>query len=301
VSWDIGTTVRNDMTPRRQESAIRRDEILCALARQLPPKDGDSPTSVARWLKEQQLAGFPGLVLAIGETEERLAFQRWVTQSKEGNLVKRVQRAFKSIQVAKPEKSVAPPPLVWPLGMRQRKERDSTFKLPWLYGDNGGSDRIFLECLGDTNLHRVSIMLAGQQVGFTPVLRPGTFVEIDWPRNSEVNRIATWSGWREAILAQHSNKNVAETLRGIHYADSAVGELQRQLANLAEGAVARVEKVMPPDFENWKALPRPYSLEVKYDSDGGKSSGTLAGTLVLNMERLWYGFRDSEGNRTPIH
>jgi len=289
------------MAPARQEGAIRRDEILCSLARQLPPKAGDSPTNVARWLKQQQLTGFPGLVLAIGETEERLAFQRWVTQSNEGNLAKRVQRAFKSIQTAKPVKSASPPPLVWPLGMRQRKERDSTFKLPWLLADNGGSDRLFLECLGDSNLHRVSITLAGQQVGFTPVLRPGTFVEIDWPKNSEVKKIATWGGRREAILAQPENRNVVETLRGIHYADSPVAELQRSLTELAESAVAEVEQIMPPDFDNWKVVPRPYSLEVRYESDGGRSSGVLSGTLVLNMERLWYGFRDSEGNPTPIH
>jgi hypothetical protein len=289
------------MSPKRLESAARRDEIICTVARQLPAEQGDSPSKVARWLKDQQSTGFGGLVLAIGETEERLAFQRWVNQSTEGGLAKRVQRAFRSIQTTKSASTVAPPPLVWPLGMRQRKERDSTFKLPWLYGDNGGSDRLFLECLGDTNLHRVSIRLAGVQVGFTPVLRPGTFIEIDWPRNPEVNKTATWGGRREAILAQPKNREVLETVRGIHYADSPVGELQRILAEFTETAVADVERIMPPDFDKWKVVPRPYALEVKYDSDGGKTSGTLTGTLVLNMERLWYGFGDSEGNRTAIH
>jgi hypothetical protein len=185
--------------------------------------------------------------------------------------------------------------------MRQRKERDSKFKLPWFLADTGGSGRLFLECLGDVSLQSVSITLDGQRVGFTPLLRPGSFVEIDWLRNSEVKEIADWGGWREAILTQELNRRVLATMKGIERNDTPVAEIRQALAEYSESVVAEVEKVMPKDLDRWKHTPHPFRLEVGYTSEGGKVAGTLKGTLKLDMERQWYLFEDAEGNATPLH
>jgi hypothetical protein len=286
----------------RREEASRRDEILCSLARIVGPGRGDSPLEVARWLKERELRGFAGLDATISENGERLAFELWVKGSTEAGLARRIQRAFQAEQATKKPEAVSPPspPLVWPLGMRQRKERDSNYKLPWLLADRGGSERVFLECLGDSNLHSVSLTLSGKQVGFAPVLRPGAFVEVDWTRNPEVERIVTWGGNREAILAQPANRNVVSTLRAAKDKTSPVAEFREALTQLAEYSVTEVEKIMPKDFEGWKGMVREFPLEVHYRWDSGKQLGALRGTLLLDMERLWYFFEDGDGNSTPV-
>jgi hypothetical protein len=288
--------------PERRKAAARRDEILCALARHLPPGESDSAQKVARWLKKSEQRGFPALDATISENEERLVFESWVKASTEGSLAKRIQRAFSAVQSTQAVKPMpAPaPPLVWPLGMRQRKERDSKFKLPWLMADTGGSDRLFLECIGDGNLHSVAITLAGQRIGFAPVLRPGGFIEIEWSRNPEVKRIATWGGWREQILAQESNRAVVQSLQGVRNENSAIGELQKSLAAFAAATVEQVEKVMPKDLDRWRKHLHPFQLVVRYKSDGGRSDGILEGNLMLDMERLWFLFRDTNGDMTPI-
>jgi hypothetical protein len=286
----------------RREEAARRDEILCSLALQLPETERDSPIALARWLKRLQERHFGGLSTWIPDSGERQAFEYWVKESSEGNLTKRIQRAFRAEQAKKAVKPPAPtlPPLVWPLGMRQRKDRDPKFKLPWLYPDSGGSDKLFLECLADGALHEVSVTLKGQRVGFAPALRPGTFIEIEWPRNSEVKKIATWNGWRERILAQPSNRDALATLKGFPNKDSPVAELAQSLTKFAESNVAEVEKVMPRDFEVWKQTVHNFPLSVTYRFDNGNAAGGLVGTLSLDMERLWFRFRDERGNPTPI-
>jgi hypothetical protein len=286
----------------RREDASRRDEILCALARIVGPGRGDSPLGVARWLKERELRGFAGLDATISENGERLAFELWVKGSTEASLARRIQRAFQAEQAKKKPASVTPPspPLVWPLGMRQRKERDSDYKLPWLLADRGGSEKVFLECLGDSNLHSVSLTLSGEHVGFVPVLRPGTFVEVEWTRNPEVERIVTWGGNREAILAQPANRDVVSTMRASKDKTSPVAEFREALTQLAEYAVTEIEKVMPSDFEAWKSKVREFPLEIHYRWDRGRQEGVLRGTLLLDMERLWYLFKDGEGHSTPV-
>jgi hypothetical protein len=184
--------------------------------------------------------------------------------------------------------------------MRWRKKHDPKFKLPWPYRDSGGSERVFLECLGERNLHEVSVVLKGQQIGFVPALRPGTFLDIEWQQNPEVKRIATWGGWRGRILAQPLNRDAVGTLKGFHVEDSDLTKLGRSLAEIAQASVAEVEKVMPADFEGWKHHVHEFPLSVGYRLGDGNAVGGLSGTLSLDMERLWFRFRDDRGNETPI-
>ena len=296
------------MPAQRRSDAARRDGILCQLARQLPPEQGDSPLALARWLKEREKRGFAGLDSTIPENDERIAFEHWARNSSEANLGKRIQRAFRAEQAAKkavkqePAPASLPPPLVWPLGIRQRKEREPKFKMPWFLADNGGSERLFLECLGDESLHRVSVTLVEQRVGFSPALRPGSFIEIEWKRHDEVSRIATWAGWREGILAQERNKEALEAARYSQqkFKDSPVADLQSMLVGFAEQQVSSVEKVMPADLEAWKRTIHRFPLEVRYVTAGG-AEGVLRGELHLDMERQWFLFKDPEGNATPLH
>jgi hypothetical protein len=286
----------------RGEEAIRRDEILCALALQLPEMERDSPIALARWLKRLQERHFGGLSTWIPDNDERQVFEYWVKESSEGTLTKRIQRAFKAEQAKRTTKPATPPPppLVWPLGMRQRKDRDPKFKLPWLLADSGGSEKLFLECLGERSLHEISVILRGQQIGFVPALRSGAFIEVEWQRNLEVKKIATCNGWRERILAQPTNRDALATLKGFPNKDSPVAELAQSLTKFAESNVAEVEKVMPRDFEAWKQTVHNFPLSVTYRFDNGNAAGGLVGTLSLDMERLWFRFRDERGNPTPI-
>ncbi|MGH9921103.1 MAG: hypothetical protein ACRD6W_19820 [Nitrososphaerales archaeon] len=287
------------MTERRVDAA-RRDEILCALARQLPPETGDSPLALARWLKEREGLGFRGLDITIPENDERLAFEHWVRGSDEGNLAKRIQRAFRAEQAKKPDKPAPPPapPLVWPLGMRQRKERDPKFKLPWLLAERGGSEKVFLECLGTRTLLEVSIELQGVRVGYRPALRPGEFVEVDWERNSEVKNVVTWGGNRDHILNYESMKDMAGHTSKM--AAEPIYDVMKPIAEWTAGYVASIEKVLPPDLEKWKHAVRDFALAVTYRVEDGNTAGGLTGTLSMEMERLWFRFHDANGNETTI-
>jgi hypothetical protein len=287
------------MGGRRQEAA-RRDEILCALALQLPETERDSPIALTRWLKRLQERHFGGLSTWITDNDERQAFEYWVKESSEGNLNKRIQRAFRAEQAKKAVKPPAPtlPPLVWPLGMRQRKDRDPKFKLPWLLADSGGSEKVFLECLGNRTLLEVSVILEGQRVGYLPALRPGGFIEVDWERNPKVKNVVTWGGNRDHIMNYDSMKDMAETLS--KPSDSSTHEVMKPMAEWLARYATSVEKVMPPDFEVWKHSVRSFHLAVSYRLEDGGAVGGLDGTLFLDMERLWFRFRDARGNETPI-
>ncbi len=282
------------MSGRREDTA-RRDGILCSLARQLPPKEGDSPSAVARWLKQREALGFRGLDASIPDNDERSAFERWVRQSTKGNLAKRVQRAFHAEQAAKKPKPVAPPspPLVWPLGMRQRKEHDPTFKLPWLLADTGGSEKVFLECQSEHTIFEVTATIQGKQVAYRPAFRPGTFIELNWEDSPSLKATVTYNGWRDQILNQESWKGLKET-----FADH---EYLGRSAELVARRVERVDRVMPPDLEAWKKKVYEYRLEIHYTHGEQNQPGTLNGTLLMNMERLWFRFRDEKGHETPIH
>jgi hypothetical protein len=287
----------------RRESAARRDEILCALARQMPPERGDSPRGVARWLKDREKLGFRGLDATIPDNDERLAFEHWARTSSEDNLAKRVQRAFRAEQAArKPAKPpVEPlPPLVWPLGMRQRKERNPSYKLPWLLADRGGSEKVFLQSLAAQTLLDVAVVLEGARVGYLPALRPGEFLELNWDQNPAVEKIVTWGGFREAILSQPRNREAVRSMEGVHHKDPDFAEFAKSLTDFARATVVEVEKVMPPSYEAWKGAERRFRLSVTYTLENGNAPGKLEGILSFAMERLWFGFRDSRGNQTLI-
>lgn len=282
----------------RRESAARRDEILCALARQMPPEQADSPRAVARWLKEREGLGFRGLDVTIPDNDERLAFEHWVRGSTEDNLAKRVQRAFLAEQAGKKPEVEPLPPLVWPLGVRQRKDRDAKFKLPWLLADHGGSEKVFLECLGTTPLLEVTIELNGDRIGYRPAIRPGEFVEVEWERSPKVKDIVTWGGNRDHILNYESMKDMAETLS--KPSDSPTHDIMKPMAEWTANYVASIKKVLPADLEAWKRTVRVFGLRVSYRLEDGTVTGPLEGSLAYAMERLWFAFRDSRGNETPI-
>lgn len=146
----------------------------------------------------------------------------------------------------------------------------------------------------------MTVLLKGERVGFAPALVPGMFLEIDWNRNSEVKRIATWAGWRERILAQPRNRDALATLRGFPSKDSPVAALAQGMTRHAEAAVAEVDKVMPPDFERWQHAAHEFPLSVSYRFDNADPAGGPEGFLILDMERLWFLFRDTKGNETPL-
>jgi hypothetical protein len=300
VSWDTKTTVSGEAVTGRRGEASRRDEILCSLARQLPQEQGDSPLALARWLKEREGLGFRGLDITIPDNDERLVFEQWVRNSNEQALAKRVQRAFNSEQSKKTAKPVPPPlpPLVWPLGMRQRKDRDPKFKLPWLLADHDGSEKVFLECLGTRTLLEVTVELEGARVGYRPALRPGEFVEVEWERSPKVKNIVTWGGNRDHILNYESMKDMADHTGKM--AETSNYDMMKPIAKWTADYVASIEKVMPKDLEAWKQAVRPFGLRVSYRLEDGNVSGTLEGRLGYTMERLWFAFRDSRGNETPI-
>lgn len=287
------------MTKRREE-ATRRDEILCSLAHQLPDSDRNSPVALARWLKQLQERHFGGLSTWIPDNDERQAFEYWIKQASEGNIAKRVQRAFRDEQEAKKPKSTAPPPppLVWPLGMRQRKDRDSKFKLPWLLADTSGSEKVFLECLGDRTLLEVSVALEGKRVGYMPALRPGSFIEVEWERNPEVARIVTWGGNRDHILNYESMKDMAEHTTKMSASPSY--DMMKPIVEWSKQCVSSIERVLPRDLEAWKHTVRRFSLSVTYCLENGNATGGLKGVLSMDMERLWFLFSDDRGNDTPV-
>ena len=284
----------------RRDSAARRDELLCALARQMPPKQGDSPRAVARWLKEREGQSFRGLDATIPDNEERQAFEHWVRTSTEDNLARRVQRAFGADKAKREPKAPIStlPPLVWPLGMRQRKERDPKFKLPWLLADRGGSEKLFLECLGTRPLLELTIELNGDRIGYRPAVRPGEFVEVDWERSPKVKHIVTWGGNRDHILNYESMKEMAEHTTKM--AASPDYDPMKPIAAWTAKYVASIEKVLPPDLDAWKRQIRTFALRVRYRLEDGTPNEGLGGTFALDMERVWFAFRDSKGNVTPI-
>lgn len=202
-----------------------------------------------------------------------------------------------------PSASAAPPPplppLLWPRGMRQRKDSDPKFKLPLLYGYPGGSERVFCECLGDRTLHEVTVTLAGRPVCYSPAVRPGTFIELNWEIDPELNRSVTYNGWRGHLLALESYESLASTFPESN--SSPTAEAMRPLAEFAAHQVEQTRKVLPPEgLETWKHEVRGYLLEIQYMVDGGAVSGQLSGTLLMTMEDLWIGFKDDKGHETPI-
>lgn len=284
----------------------RRDEILCLLARRIPPAQGDSPKAVARWLKQSETLGFRGLDETIPENGERLVFEQWVRASSESGLSRRIQRAFTA--GAEPRKrveqiAVVPPPapspsLLWPAGMRQRKDRNPQFKLPFLYSDSGGSERVFCVCLGDETLYEVSASLEGRDVGFLPAMRPGEFLELNWASDPKLNELVTYNGWRGLILTHESMKELAGPKdRGDR---SPAGQLSNLGPDIAAHFVAMVEPVLPADVPGWKSKVWGYRLEVRYVHGLGRVPGTLTGRLLMTMEKLWFRFRDEKGHATDI-
>ena len=289
------------MTGRREDAA-RRDEILCALARQLPPERGDSPLAMARWLKERQDQNFRGLDVTIPDNDERLTFEHWVKGSNEGTLAKRIQRAFRAGEATKkPEPAVRPPslpPLLWPRGMRQRKDSDSKFKVPLLYGYPSGSERIFCECLGEKSLHEVTATIQGRNVGYWPAVRPGTFIELNWKDDSKLLAWVTDNGRRDSILAYESYKDLADTFPKSY--SSPTADITRPIAEFAARQAEQIAKILPTDLEAWKRMLWGYSLEIRYSVNGGAVSGQLSGTLLMTKEHLWVRFKDNEGHETPV-
>ena len=285
----------------RREDAARRDGILCSLALQLPEEERDSPIALARWLKQLQERHFGGLSTWIPDNDERQAFEYWVKESSAGNLAKRIQRAFRAEQATKKPKPTAPPPppLVWPLGMRQRKERDPSFKPPRLLADSGGSEKVFLECQSEHTIFEVTATIQGRKVAYQPALRPGTFIELNWEDDPGLKASVTYNGWRQSILAQESLRDAAAVLGDEPSAPE--HKILQPLAKLVARRAERVNRVMPPDLEAWKKKVYGYRLEIRYTYGEQNQPGTLNGTLLMNMERLWFRFKDEKGHDTPIH
>lgn len=292
---------------RRREDRAERDEILCHLARQLPEKDRDSSRALAKWLLQLKDNRFSGLNALVTDQEVRDRFMAWVKLGSEDSIAKAAWRAYsaRATRTTKlsPKASAPPsppklPPLLWPRGMRQRKDSDPKFKLPLLYGYPDGSERVFCECLGDKTLHEVTATLQGRSVGYWPAVRPGEFVELEWKADPQLVKVVTYNGNRDWILQYESFKD----LSGAFSKDdnSPTAQALRPMSAFAARQVERIEKVLPSDLDTWKRKVWGYRLEIRYSIDDGAVSGKLTGTLLMTMEDLWFRFRDDKGHETLI-
>ena len=280
-----------------ERSAVRRRDRLILEARDEIRQLGREPT--ARAIDDKVALKDPGLYVKWRAAQDATRRRRTILQVLRDEKLPKNSRARPPGPTSLPPAPPPPPPLVWPLGMRQRKAREPKFKLPWLLPDNGGSEKVFLECLGDRTLLEVSIVLEGQRVGYAPALRPGAFIEVEWERNPKVKNVVTWGGKRDHILNQESMKDMAEHLSDM--SASPAYDMMKPIAEWTVKYVASVEKVMPPDLESWKEKVYECRLEVHYTYGEQNHSGTLRGTLLMNMERLWFRFKDEKGHDTPIH
>lgn len=292
---------------RRREDRAERDEILCQLARQLSEKDRDSPRALAKWLLRLRDNHFSGLNALVADQEIRERFMAWVKLGTEGSIAKAAWRAFsgsalKATKESPGEQVLSPPaplpPLLWPRGMRQRKDSDPKFKLPLLYGYPGGSERVFCECLGERTLHDVSATLQGRPVGYWPAVRPGEFIELDWKDDAQLSKRVTDNGNRDWILQYETFKELAGP---VSKGDSSpTAEALRPMREFAAQMAEQIERVLPPNIDEWKRRVWGYRLEVRYSVNGGTVSGQLDGTLLMTMEHLWFRFRDNKGHETPL-
>jgi hypothetical protein len=109
-----------------------RNGLLCAVALQLPEAQQNSPVALARWLIALRERKFAGLATWVTERDERDQFEAWVKRSTEGSLSKAIQRSFiaKSQALASRPVALRSVPLLWPIGMLQRKDHEPAFKNP---------------------------------------------------------------------------------------------------------------------------------------------------------------------------
>ncbi len=278
-----------------ERAAVRRRDRLILEARDEVRALGRTPT--AGEIDAKVALKDPALHVKWKAAQDAAHRRKTILQVLRDERRPTTKAAVRPSEVArKPEpEPLPPPPLVWPVGMRQRKEREPKFKLPFLLANTGGSERLFLEGIGDGVLHELSVVLDGQKVGYLPALRPGAFIEVEWVRAPEVNRIATWNGWRGDILAQENNRDAVEALK-----PSPQMEVIKPLYEFMVQRVIDVERVMPKDLEKWKHQQHRFRLEVSYIFGSGNLLGGLKGFVFLDMERLWFGFKDEKGNQTPI-
>lgn len=274
---------------RRRDRLIleARDEIR-KLDRQPTAKDIDAkvalkdPALYVKWKAAQDAAHRRKTILQVLRNENRSRAPR--------------APAPKAPVVAPSPLPLPAPPFVWPFGMRQRKEAQPDFKLPLLYGYPAGSERVFLQNLGERTLHQVSAKMAGRPVGYWPAIRPGTFVELNWNEDANLSASITYNGWRGHILAYEGFARMAEDPRE----PSPTSEALQPFRELAKAEAERVRPVMPPDLEAWKRKRWAYALEVDYIVADKGQQGRLAGALVMTMEDLWIEFKDQSHHSTPI-
>jgi hypothetical protein len=195
------------------------------------------------------------------------------------------------------------PPLVWPIGLRQRKDADPTFKIPLFSPRFEGSERLFLSSQTDERLRSVRASLAGREVGFWPSLPGNGFVELEWKRNPQVVNIATSNGWRDEFLAYESNRESLEAAGAVSAAhpDDKDWQWFAGSLKLMKGRMEATTKVLPRDLAAWKVEPHSIPLEVSYlPANGANLPLKARGALTLNMERRWFRFTQQAGGSTDI-
>lgn len=281
---DRRTTLKRDrliLEIREDIRALDRPVLAREIDQRFPSKD---PTLFGAWSKAQDAEHRRKTILYVLRREDRPSAAK---------------RGREREAVDAPAPPPAPgPPLVWPCGMRQRREGQPTFKLPFLYSKSDGSERVFLRGLGDGTLTSVGVRLQGRNAGYAPGLRPGEFVEVEWKLVEEVERIATWGGWRDDILAFESNKEAASMARSM--ANQPQYSLMAPLADLSDRIVARVAPHVPANIDAWKTKVHRFAVRVDYTYRDGGVTGFLEGYMDWTMERHWFRFTDKQGHSTPL-
>lgn len=291
---------------KRREEVAERDELLLYLARFLPKGEQDSPAAVARFLLDLKERRFGGLSVHIPDPARRNRFEAWVSLGTQASLAKAAQRAFRGRQASagrEEARKSLPAPLLWPLGLEQRKKLEPRLKESIFDPKRGEPGRMFLRSVADARIYRVEVRIWGERLGSWLSLAPGEIVEINWRSNPKVLRAATYGGWREDILAFESNSEsveMAKSMGGNGSQIPEVRELWRKFAAFAEHQLNEVRRVLPPDLNVWRHRVTAYPFEATFTDASGTMEGRVSGNLHHSMERMWFKFIEALGFEQEI-